>query len=205
MAHRYTAKELRGGGEVTESPRGDGQFCTIVYSYAYRHGCGGESVGAWCFDHKLHALQSLAAQNRELAEEELSDDEFAGWEAEVEEAVRTIRRQKSDDGVMMGVVNFDGNNGGLIVVCSGYWDEFVPEALDYFIDERRKPRDDGWDEEDDDDVGADERETADAGSDSDREELAALEALKARADIHAPDFIEAFTEACDAFDRWKNG
>lgn len=163
-------------------------FHVISKSWAYGGGCGGEGAGMETFPHLLEALYSQLGWLSEF-KEHFSENEFAQLSQPLQETIAKIESQGTDEGVMPSMLSADGGRVGYETLASGYWGEFIPQALSEFADDLEcrieNEQEDGRDED---------------YIKSLRDELKSIRRLENRKNILKRDFIEAFLEAESSYE-----
>lgn len=158
-------------------------FHVISKSWAYGGGCGGEGAGMEMFPHMLAALHSQLGWLYDY-KGHFSENEFAQLSQPLQETIDKIESQGTDEGVMPSMLSAYGGRVGYETLASGYWGEFIPQALSKFADDLEcriaNEQKDGRDEE---------------YIKSLRDELKAIRRLENRKNILRRDFIVAFLKA----------
>jgi len=190
MPYQYTLEEIEGHEVNGDDMERTQLFYVLSKDWAYGGGCGGEGAGLETFPHMLDALESQLGWLCDLGERHLPDDEFQKEKERLEEVIQKIRSKKTDDGIEPSFLSVDAGNVGYYTLAAGYWEDFVPAAIDEFLDNLLYALEDSEEFEED----------TDEDIENLRRELVVLEKLRKRSDKTSEDFVDAFFEACSTYE-----
>ena len=187
------AKTFHTYGRKRAKPYADPVRNFYVLSSGCAHsGCGGvhETVCIETFPHMLAALRSQLTWLLDIDDDDLEKAEF--WEERewLEEVISQIESKGTDEGITPPSLSIDGNRVDQSTLASGYWCEFVREALPVFADDIKGRIDDV-------------RGAGGEELDELNRRLARVEALIDRQDTDRKSFVNEFLELADDYqERW---
>ena len=188
--HSYTDEELTDDAPTAGDPGDMDCFYLLSKDWAYAGGGGGEAASVETFPHMLAGLGHLLGRLHDLGGGELPEEEFEKTKARLEESIARIRETGSDESVGGAWLSIDAGRSGFFTMASGYWVDFVPDALDELVGDLRTSMEESEDSDSEEDEEYEEL----------RRQLAKLEDLVKRSDITSRGFVRTFMAACSDYD-----